>query len=49
MTQVPAKRTRKPCLPLVPVPAVQSPGADAGPIEAEHADRVYLGDIVVEL
>ncbi|MBN1773989.1 MAG: glycosyltransferase family 39 protein [Deltaproteobacteria bacterium] len=31
-----------------PESAVSSPGADAGPIEAEHADRVYLGEIVVE-
>ena len=31
-----------------PEAAVQSPGADAGPPEAEHADRAYLGEIVVE-
>jgi 4-amino-4-deoxy-L-arabinose transferase-like glycosyltransferase len=31
-----------------PPTAVSSPGADAGPIEAEHADRAYLGEVVVE-
>jgi len=33
---------------VVPDSAVRSPGADPGPVEPEYADRVYLGELVVE-